>query len=98
MSKDVAGVNKDLKAGVRRLDLRDRLVYNTHWEEAAWHLGVCIGVFPPDDDFATFRAKVGQSWTATPLGNALYDSLDLLATAGVLAKHKSDGDYEFRWV
>jgi hypothetical protein len=98
MTDNVAGVNEDLKAEARRLSLGDRLADWTPVDEASWHLGQTIGLWPAFTEYATFRDKVGGWWTRSPTGDALYECLEALARGSLLLKRFEGTDYEYRWV
>lgn len=97
MTDNVAKVNEDLKTQVHTVSrLRERLPELTPWHEAAWHLGVVLGMWP-DGTYAEFTDKRGGNWHNSMLGNALYDSLEALHKGGVLVRLTGEADYEFCW-
>lgn len=80
-------------------DLKERLTGWTDWDLAAFHLGACLGFWPdmgapPGEDH--WHGVKGVMWSSNPLGNALYNFLDELVTAGMLEK-QIESDIQYRW-
>lgn len=101
MTDNVADVNEELKAEVRlpKATFPELLDDWVPVDEAMFLLGRSLGEFPPDQEWADFRKKVGSLWVNSPVGNALYDCLTTLHKAGVLGRQHRDGhDYEFGWI
>lgn len=65
------------------------------FDEAAYELGLAIGVFDPVLH-AHMRSCKHVFWSANPLGDALHRTLLELASAGVL-EHRDEPDLQFRW-
>jgi hypothetical protein len=97
MARKVADVNDALKAEVRMVArLSERLSDLVPWDEAAWHLGVVLGMWP-DGTYAEFTDKRGGNWHNGITGNALYDALTALQKGGVLVRLMGEKDWEFAW-
>ncbi|KQW13295.1 hypothetical protein ASD08_32555 [Streptomyces sp. Root369] len=61
------------------------------YDDAAFRLGMVLGVFPPDQKFSPVMFWVD----GYPLGDMLVDILDRMAQAGVLLKDEEDVRYKW---
>ena len=67
----------------------------TGWTDedlAQHHLAICLGLMPPDIDFATEAKHV--YWTDNPVGDTLYRILYELVATGIL---EENGEGWVRW-
>ncbi|MEU0425933.1 hypothetical protein ABZ235_20380 [Streptomyces canus] len=71
------------------VDLKDILANWRDHDDAAFRLGIFLGVFPPDQRFNSVKRMF---WVdGYPLG----DILDRMAQAGVLLKDEEDARYKW---
>lgn len=65
--------------------IRETLREWEDWDVAEYKLGICLGMFPPEDgQFVNFRRHKHLWWSTNPVGDALHDILKRLVTVGVL--------------
>lgn len=75
------------------MELKEILADWRDYDDAAFRLGVFLGVFPRDQQFNSVKRMF---WVdGYPLGDMLVDFLDRMAQAGVLLKDEDDDRY--RW-
>jgi len=72
--------------------LKEKLKDWTDTDVAAFHLAVCMGLMPDDNDLFSGNAK-HVFWSNDKVGNSLYTLLFSLVDAGVL----EENDDGFRW-
>ncbi|MFE6195807.1 hypothetical protein [Streptomyces sp. NPDC057838] len=63
-----------------------------YWDQAAYELGLSLGLLTPDVPFSKSKRIF---WTDNPAGRALHATLLALVEAGLLESR--DDDEEFRW-
>ncbi|WP_406214087.1 hypothetical protein [Streptomyces canus] len=75
------------------MELKDVLADWRDYDDAAFRLGIFLGVFPPDQRFNLVKKMF---WVdGYPLGDMLVDILDRMAQAGVLLKDEEDVRYKW---
>lgn len=75
------------------MELKDVLADWRDYDEAAFRLGVFLGVFPRDQKFSLVRHMF---WVeGYPLGDMLVDLLERMVQAGVLLKDEDDVRYKW---
>ncbi|MEU0030048.1 hypothetical protein [Streptomyces sp. NPDC006335] len=78
---------------VDSMELKDVLADWRDYDDAAFRLGIFLGVFPPDQKFSSVKRMF---WVdGYPLGDMLVDILDRMAEAGVLLKDEDDARYKW---
>jgi hypothetical protein len=75
------------------MELKEILADWRDYDDAAFRLGILLGVFPPDQKFNRVKAMFWQD--GYPLGDLLVDILDRMAQAGVLLKDEQDVRYKW---
>lgn len=70
--------------------LKEHLQTHKETDIAMYHLGMCLGVFPPE---ATFLEVKGVLWTHNPSSTMLFETLRSMAEAGIL----EEDDDGFVW-
>jgi hypothetical protein len=75
------------------MTLRESLQDWTDIDVAAWRLAQVIGVIGSDKELRDIK---WMFFSANPVGDALYRSLDELRMAGVLEK-RDEPDFQYRW-
>ncbi|MFD8304834.1 hypothetical protein ACFV29_21170 [Streptomyces sp. NPDC059690] len=75
------------------MELREVLADWRDYDDAAFRLGIFLGVFPRDQKFNPVKRMFWQD--GYPVGDMLVDILDRMARAGVLLKDEEDVRY--RW-
>jgi hypothetical protein len=75
------------------MELKDILADWRDYDDAAFRLGIFLGVFPPDQKFNWVKSMFWQD--GYPLGDMLVDILDRMAQAGVLLKDEEDVRYKW---
>ncbi|MBK3576068.1 hypothetical protein JHN63_20050 [Streptomyces sp. MBT65] len=75
------------------VELKEILADWRDYDDAAFRLGVFLGVFPRDQKFSSVKRMFWQD--GYPLGDMLVDMLDRMAEAGVLLKN--DEDVQYKW-
>ncbi|WP_328784253.1 hypothetical protein OIE52_09330 [Streptomyces canus] len=75
------------------MELKEILADWRDYDDAAFRLGVFLGVFPRDQKFSSVKRMF---WIdGYPLGDMLVDILDRMAQAGVLLKDEEDVRYKW---
>lgn len=75
------------------MELKEILADWRDYDDAAFRLGVFLGVFPRDQRFSSVKRMF---WTdGYPLGDMLLDILDRMTQAGVLLKDEDDARYKW---
>ncbi|MFI6622170.1 hypothetical protein [Streptomyces sp. NPDC050528] len=75
------------------VELKEILADWRDYDDAAFRLGVFLGVLPRDQTFSSVKRMF---WVdGYPLGDMLVDMLDRMAEAGVLLKN--DEDVQYKW-
>jgi hypothetical protein len=75
------------------MELKDVLADWRDYDDAAFRLGIFLGVFSPDQKFSSVKRMF---WVdGYPLGDMLVDILDRMAEAGVLLKDEDDARYKW---
>lgn len=75
--------------------LRARLAEWTDFDMAAYHLGVCLGLFSGASTVDEFLKYKHIFWTNCTLGNMLSDILSTLHLEGILLNDDDDGVYKW---
>lgn len=75
------------------MQLKDILADWRDYDDAAFRLGIFLGVFPSDQKFSSVKRKFRVD--GYPLGDMLVDILDRMAEAGVLLKDEDDARYKW---
>lgn len=76
--------------------LKHSLANWTDVDTASYFVAVALGVAPaPDGQLDSWGGKKWMFWSANPLGEGLYQVLEMLAANGVL--EKDDAEMKFRW-
>lgn len=76
-----------------RMGLRAILADWRDYDDAAFRLGILLGVFPADQKFGRVKAMFWQD--GYPVGDMLVGILDRMAEAGVLLKDEDDARYKW---
>lgn len=76
--------------------LRSNLAEWTDADVASYFVAVALGIAPdPGSKWDSWGGKKWIFWSADPLGEALYQILEMLTERGVL--EKDDKETRFRW-
>jgi hypothetical protein len=75
------------------MELREILADWRDYDDAAFRLGVLLGVFPSDQKFSAVKRMFWMD--GYPLGDMLVDMLDRMVEAGVLLKDEEDVRYKW---
>lgn len=82
--------------------LQERLADWTDWDLAEYELGACLGFWPefgaPSDasgPLDPWHGVKGVIWSASTLGDGLYDFLQVLVKEGCLERREPD--IQYRW-
>lgn len=75
--------------------LKSNLQEWTDVDIASYHVAVALGVAPNPTDKFDWGGKKWMFWTSNPLGEGLYNVLEMLAENGVLEKDEEES--RFRW-
>ena len=73
--------------------LREALTDWTDWDGAMHSLGICLGLFPQEDNFGNTKHVF---WSSNPVGEALFRMLDELVGVGILER-RDEPDIQYRW-
>jgi hypothetical protein len=73
------------------MTLRETLADWTDFDEAAFALGVLVGVFSPEQHWLEVK---WMFWSENPTGRGLHEALMALVGAGIL--EETDGQFRFR--
>ncbi|MFE7853690.1 hypothetical protein [Streptomyces sp. NPDC057403] len=75
------------------MELREILADWRDYDDAAFRLGIFLGVFPRDQKFNAVKSMFWMD--GYPLGDMLVDFLDRMAQTGVLLKDEEDERYKW---
>ena len=66
------------------------------WDVASYYIAIALGIAPdPSGKLDFWGGKKGVFWSANPLGEGLYQILEILVRSGIL--EKDEDELKFRW-